>query len=464
MGEPAWGYRFLVVAGVLLMNAFFAAAEVALVSVRPSRLKELADQGHSGARAALSLLANPERLLSVVQVGVTLASLGLGWAGENTVYVLLNQALGSLRLNLDPGVLHGISFLVAFSLITYAHVVIGEVVPKNLAIERADGLAVLVSPGLLWFYRLSTPFVSLIERSAAVLSRMLGIRHARYGGGHSAEELKLIVSAARRHGHLHPFEERTIHQLLELEDYFVREIMVPRSEVISVPVDADLDTVLELVEKHHFSRIPVYEGAPENIIGYVHTKDLLLVWYQRRQATARKQATPKFDLRKLMRKPLVVPETKPVNQMIDDFRKARVHLATVVDEFGTVVGIVTLEDVLEQIFGEIEDEHDVPQPLGKMSRGMLEVEGTINIRDLETQFGIEVPVDAGFETLAGFILYRLGHIPHPGEVVEYGGYRFTVVSMDRHRIARVLIEKIQELPPGPEKTPGVARPPARGKS
>lgn len=436
------GYRLLLVAFVLLMNAFFAAAEVALVAVRPSRLRQLAEHGNAGAKAALSLLENPERLLSVVQVGVTLASLGLGWAGESTVYALLNQGLAASRLDLPPALLHAISFLVAFSLITYAHVVVGEVVPKNLAIERADWVAVTLAPGLLFFYRLSTPFVRVIERSAAKLSDWIGVGPSSYGGPHSAEELKLVVSAARRHGGLAPFEEKAIHQILELEDYFVREIMVPRSDVVSVPVDVDLDQLLTIFEQHLYSRLPVYEGQPENIIGYIHFKDLLSVWQARRQATARRLPSPRFDLRKLLRKPLVVPETKPVNQLIDEFRRARTHLATVVDEFGTVVGIVTLEDVLELIFGEIEDEHDTPEPLGRMRRGVLEVEGTINIRDLETQFGIQVPVDASFETLAGFILYKLGHIPQPGESVEHNGYRFTVLRMDRHRIDRVLIEPI----------------------
>ena len=440
MGDSYFGYRFLLVAFVLLLNAFFAGAEVALISVRQSRLKQLAAEGQAGAKAALSLLANPERLLSVVQVGVTLASLGLGWAGEGTLYALFVRLFGQLASPATENLVHGVCFLLAFLLMTYAHVVIGEVAPKNLAIEKADRLAVIVAPALLVFSRVSGPFVYVIERSASAISRALGARGAQFGGGHSAEELKFIITASRRHGQLDSFEETAIQRLLDLQEYLVREIMVPRSEIVSVPADASVDDVLELMNEHQFSRIPVYENEPEHIIGIVHYKDLLTVWHERRVATEKRQPVRRFDLRRLMKKPFVAPETKPLNQLVDDFRKQHSHMAIVVDEFGTVVGVVTLEDVLEQIFGEIEDEHDVHLAPVAAVASVLELEGGINIRDLETQYGIEVPVDAGFETLAGFLLYRLGCIPKTGDRVKHEGYGFTVLEMEGNRIARVRIE------------------------
>ncbi len=438
MDDPQFGYRFLIVAFLLLLNGFFAGAEVALLSVRQSRLKELAASGRVGAKAALSLLEHPERLLSVVQVGVTLTSLGLGWAGEATLFRLF-QAMLAPFVALNPvmeGALHGASFALAFAAMIYAHVVIGEVVPKNLAIERADHLAIIVAPVLLAFYKVVTPFVFVIERSAGGLSRLLGLK-GRLGGGHSAEELKFILSDSRRRGHIESFEEMAIKNLIDLRDYLVREIMVPRSEVISVPIDASLDDILRVGTDHQLSRIPVYEGEPERIIGIVHAKDLLTVW--RRWRSAGRPGG--FNLRFMISPPFVVPETKPVNQLIDEFREKRSHMALVVDEFGAVVGVVTLEDVLEQIFGEIEDEHDVHLPPAE-SAPVLELDGGFNIRDLQTQYGIELPVDAGFETLAGFILSRLGHIPEAGAEIEYEGYRFTVLEMEKNRIAKVLVVRL----------------------
>ena len=434
-------YRFLILVAVLLLNGFFAAAEVALISVRKSRLRAMAESGQVGAQAALNLLANPARLLSVTQAGVTLASLGLGWAGENTIYHLFLGALEPfLRTAFHP-LLHAISFTIAFLLISYAHVVIGEVVPKNLAIEKADRLAILVAPVLLVFDRISTPFVFFAERSAAALSRAIGLKGSHTGGGHSAEELKFIVSSSRLEGHLHRFEEDAIQALLELQNVYVREIMTPRNDIVSVSVDASLDQVLRRMRENQYSRLPVYQESPEHITGYVHYKDMLRIWEDRRVAAEKKRPLRPFHLSRVMRKPLVVPQTKQLNDLIDEFRNTHTHMAMVVDEFGTIAGLVTLEDALEQIFGEIGDEHDVKRPKPSAEAAMLEVDGATTIRDLDAQYGLELPGDAGFETLAGFLLFQLGYIPTQGEELEYGGQKFTIQEMDHNRIARVRIER-----------------------
>ncbi|HSW50882.1 MAG TPA: hemolysin family protein [Bryobacteraceae bacterium] len=429
------GYRLLLLALIVGANAFFAASEVALISVRPSRLKELAKEGGVGPQAAMSLLANPGRLLSVVQVGVTLASLALGWAGQEKVYGLL---VGLFQPVIPPsaeGALRVVSFVTGFLLITFLHVVIGEVVPKNLAIEKADQLALLVAPPLLVFYKAVGPFVWIIERSAAVLSRWIGLRGEPRGGGHSAEELKMIVSSARGAGDLPRFGEDVIHRVLDLEDVSVREIMVPRNGIVSISVDSAPEEIARTFREHQYSRVPVWEGGPEHIIGILHSKDLPR--FLEAPGTALKSS-----LRSLLRKLPVVPETKPVSQMVDEFRRSRVHMALVVDEFGTIVGIVTFEDVLEQIFGEIEDEQDLARQPAPAEAAVLAVDGTTTILDLETQYGIVLPGGADFETLAGFLLSRLGHIPQPGERVEEEGRRYTALEMDRNRIARVLVEKM----------------------
>jgi CBS domain containing-hemolysin-like protein len=430
--------RFTLLLAIVALNGFFAAAEVALVSVRRSRLDQLAAQGNVSARAALELLANPERLLSVTQVGVTLASLGLGWAGEQTLYNVILGMFAPLLTTSREVVLHGVSFTLAFLAISFVHVVIGEVVPKNLALDKADKLALLVAPALLVFNRISAPFVFVVERTSAGISRAMGLR-GHGGGGHSAEELKFIVESSRREGHLETFEEDAIRKMLGLKDIYAREVMTPRIDIVSVPLDVSLDELLRITLEHKYSRVPVYEGKPEHIIGFVHYKDLMRVWRERKNATDRRQPAAPFRLRRYLRDLLVVPETKPLSQLVEEFRKNHTHLAMVVDEFGTITGMVTLEDLLEQIFGEIGDEHDVRRPLPVAGASVIEVDGGTNIRDLASQYGIELPGDAGFETLAGFLLFRLGYIPAPGDTVASDSHTFIVQEMDRNRIVRVKI-------------------------
>ncbi len=304
--------RLISLVAIVVLNAFFASAEVALISVRRSRLTQLAEEGSASARAALGLLANPGRLLSATQVGVTLASLGLGWAGEDTVYRMLLAVFEPI-ISVTPRtvpLLHGVAFTLAFLSISFVHVVLGEVVPKNLALEKADRVALLMAPAMLVFLRISAPFVFVIERSAAVLSRAIGLRGERGGGGHSPEELKFIVESSRREGHLEGFEEDSIQKLLELKDVNVREIMTPRIDIVSVPVDDSLDELLRITNEHKYSRLPVYQGKPEHVIGILHCKDLIRAWQERKTAGDRRQPAPPFRVRPFLREPHVVPETK----------------------------------------------------------------------------------------------------------------------------------------------------------
>ncbi len=441
------GYRILVMLTILAVNAFFAAAEVSLVSVRRSRLKALADQGQIAAQAALNLLANPEGLLSVTQFGVTLASLGLGWAGEDTLFQLFLALAHPVLTPATQAYVHGICFFLAFLLMSFAHVIIGEVVPKNLALEKADRLALLVAPVLIVFQRIAAPFVFVMERSATVLSRLIGLTGNHAGGGHSAEELKFIIRSSWSEGHLESFEENAIQHLLDLGDFLAREIMVPRNNIVSLPAESSVEEILKVMAEHKHSRVPVYEGRRENIIGVLHYKDLLRIWQERKWNHDHRRPERPFKLRRLLRKPFVVPETKPVSQLIADFREHHTRLALVVDEFGTIAGLITLEDVLEQIFGEIADEHDARLQRPPLEAPEITVEGTIPIRDLAAMYGLELPSEAGFETLAGFLLYKLGRVPKQDEAITFEGRRFTILDMDRNRIAKVKIEKIVEPVP-----------------
>ena len=438
--------RIVLVVLLIAVNGFFAGAEVALLSVRHSRLRQMAEEGHAGAQAALNLLANPGRLLSVTQVGVTLASLGLGWAGEDALYQILLGLFPVQQTPLFASLLHGACFVTSFLAISYFHVVLGEVVPKNIAIGKADRLAALVAPLLLVFYRVSAPFVVTVERSAGAITRALKLRPGP-GGGHSAEELKLIVSSSRGLGYLPEAQEDMIHRVLDLDSIAVREIMVPRHDMISIDVNATLDEVLHTMIQEKHSRLPVHDGSPQRIVGILHYKDLLPVWEERRKAIVLGRPSRSFRISRLLRPPMVAPETKPLSQMLEEFRKGHSHLAMVVDEFGTIVGMLTVEDVLEQLVGPIEDEHDEKRRQSTED-GEIELDGATRIRDLEPEYGIEIPSDAGFETLAGFLLFRLGEIPHAGEAVDFGGRRYTVLEMERNRIARVRVEKV-----GPEGGP-----------
>ncbi len=436
-------FRAVLVFALIAVNAFFAGAEVSLISVRHSRLRQMAEDGHAGAQAALNLLSNPGRLLSVTQVGVTLASLALGWAGQDALYNALLRAFPPPVTPLAIELLHGACFVAAFLSISFLHVVMGEVVPKNLAIAKADRMAALVAPVLLLFYRISTPFVVTIERSAGAITHLLRLSGtAAAGAGHSAEELKLIVSSSRGLGYLPESQEDMIHRVLDFGMIAVREIMVPRNDMVSVEVNAALDEVLRTMAQSQHSRLPVYDGAPEKIVGILHYKDLLPVWQERRRANRAGRSTRPFHISRLLRRHLVVPETKPLSQMLEEFRLGHSHMAMVVDEFGTIVGMLTVEDVLEQLVGRIEDEHDEKsQPL-PAETDEVELDGATRIRDMENEYGIEIPTDGGFETLAGFLLLRLGEIPKSGATVEFGGRKYTVLEMERNRIAKVRVEKM----------------------
>ncbi|MGC8759212.1 MAG: hemolysin family protein [Bryobacteraceae bacterium] len=451
-GSPHYGYRLILMALVVGANAFLAASEMSLISIRRSRLKQLCEEGHMGARAAAALLENPERLLSVIQVGVTLTSLCLGWLGEETLHALFLRLFpAAIPAAAFPAV-SLVSVGLAFLVMTYVHVVFGEVAPKNFGMARAERLAVIVAPALLVFYRLVEPFVWILERSSAAVSRLLGVKE-QHPGAHSAEELKFVLQASCSAGQLGRFEAEAMQRLLDLPEWSAREIMVPRSRMATVDAGADIDEVLQKVSETRYSRLPVVEEGNENPIGFVHVKDVLDFWAQRRLSNLRRRAVEPFSLRRILRKAPILPESRPLHLLLEDLREQHAHLAFLVDEFGTVSGMVSLEDVFEQIFGEIEDEFDLRLESSWRESEALEVDGTIPIRDLETQYGIELPTEGDYETLAGYILYRLGRIPREGEWVEHGGRRYTVLAMEFNRVARVRIEplKTQEKGESPEE-------------
>ncbi len=443
--------QFVAVAMLILGNAFFVAAEFALVSIRDTRIEQMLAAGVPGARAVRRLQRDLDDFLPAVQLGVTLCSLALGWVGEPLVASVF---LGWLSAFPHP-LVHSVAYAhlgaiaavtMGFALITYFHVVLGELVPKSLALRRAEALALAVSPPMLLFMAVARPAVRLLRSSAALILRGFDIPITDRAAVHSPEELKLIATAARRMGLLPIFQETMIHRALELDDVPIREIMTPRQKIFSLPSNLPIEEAsAQVIERHH-SRVPVYDETrgPEHIVGIVYSKDLARLMFFRPPAP---RPSPFVELRlfQVMRDVLVVPETKTVLDLIREFQQRRRHLAIVVDEYGSTVGLVTAEDAIEQLTGELEDEFDSPQrPLLAAVSGGLLMDGSVNLRDLETQTQWRLPRGGGVETLAGFLLMRLGHIPDPGESVTYEGRRMTVVEMEGRRISKVRVEAVEE--------------------
>ena len=466
--------KFVAVGLLILANAFFVAAEFALVSIRDTRIEQMLAAGVPGARAVRRLQQDLDDFLPAVQLGVTLCSLALGWIGEPLAAAIVQSWLGGLPHS--AALSHVISLVavaLGFALITYFHVVVGELVPKSLALRRAEALAVAVAPPMLLFIALARPAVRLLKGSAAVILRGFDIPMSERGAVHSPEELKLIATAARRMGLLPEFQEKLIHRAVELDDIPIREIMTPRQQIFSLPSNMPIEEASALVIDRMHSRVPVYDETrgPEHIVGVVYSKDLSrLMFFRLRQprtseapqnqgiqvpdsetvdASRPRSATPFVDLRlrQVMRDVLVAPETKTVLDLIGEFQQRRRHMAIVVDEYGSTSGLVTAEDAIEQLTGELEDEFDDPaRPLLTTGSGALLLDGGVNLRDLEMQTQWKLPREGGVETLAGFILMRLGRIPRGGESVDYEGRRLTVVEMDGRRISKVRVEPIEQKP------------------
>ena len=449
--------QVVAVALLILANAFFVAAEFALVSIRGTQVERMVAGRVPGARAVRKLQQELDDFLPAVQLGVTLCSLALGWIGEP---LAASGVLVMLEVLPQPPVhavlyAHGIAvsaLVLGFVLITYFQVVVGELVPKALALRRVEALAVAVAPPMLVFMALARPGVRLLKGSAAAILRGFDIPLTERAAVHSPEELKLIASAARRMGLLPKFQETLIHRTLELDEVTIREIMTPRQKIFSLPSNMLVEEASGQVIDHMHSRVPVYDEAlgPEHIVGVVYSKDLSRLMYFRRTRgmTASSFAELRLgDLRlnQVMRDVLVVPETKSTLELIREFQQRRRHMAIVVDEFGSTVGLVTAEDAIEQLTGELEDEFDSPSlPVLTTASGALVMDGGVNLRDLETQMQWSLPREGGVETLAGFLLIRLGHIPNPGESVVFEGRRLTVMEMDQRRIAKVRVEPAEE--------------------
>ena len=437
--------RVLLIVFLVAANAFFAAAEFALVSVRDTRIQQLIEARRIGARILQRLHRNLDEVVNGVQLGVTVVSLTLGWIGEPMVAHFVESFQFLQKVPHALVYAHTIAIAVAFGLITGTHVILGELVPKSLALQVALAVAAPIDV----FLTLTRPIIFLLGKSAGSVLKAFGLRRVRQGPVHSPDEVKLIVTASRELGQIAPAQEEMVHHALVLENITAREVMVPRPDIFSLPGDLTLQDAIDRVVEEQHSRIPIYDpkSGPEHIIGVLYAKDLMR-WVGLRLAARPVPMVPvrigEMRISQVMHDALVIPETKPLSELLEEFKERKRHMAIVVDEFGSTAGLITVEDILERLVGEIEDEFDVVSlNAGQAGSKMLLLDGTVGLLDLESQYDLLLPRDAGFETLAGFMLAKLQKIPELGDSCYYGGRRFTVEEMDGHRISKVKVEDVQ---------------------
>ena len=424
--------RLIAIAVLLLLNAFFVAAEFALVRSRRTRLEAMARAGDRLARVAARAVANLPRLLSASQLGITVASLALGALAEDTLGTHIGGWLATLPFAFRLAVRVGIASAIAITIVTYLHVVFGELAPRSLALAHPERVARLLAPPLALFEMVVRPFTIVLNTSAELVLRLFGQRpHPLEEAVHSPEELRILVEQSEEGGVLETADADMIEGVFEFSEKNAREVMTPRTEIDALPLDATLDETLQVIEETQRSRYPVYEETIDNIIGLVLAKDLLPVL---------RHPPGEFSLRSIMRPVHVVPGSREVEEVLADFKRLKEHMAIVLDEYGGTAGVVTMEDLLEEIVGEILDEYDEPpEAPERESPDVVVVAGSTNIGELNERFGLSVP-DEDYTTIGGFVFGVLGRLPVIGDRVTAGNAVFTVREMDGRRIESLAID------------------------
>ena len=415
--------RIVVVFVLVFANAIFVAAEYALVTARRSRLEERAQRGGRGARTALRLMDEPVRFISTVQVGITVSAILLGAIGEPLVSHFFAPPLSAT-----------VAFLIAFAILTYLSVVLGELVPKAVALQKAEMLAVSLAVPLAWLARLTYPIVWILDKSANVFLRLLRVKPAPAGMiAYTREDIRHSVAAAEDVGELQEAEEEMLYKVFDFASKEVSAVMVPRPDVVAISVDMPPEEALRAVVDSPFTRYPVYRGSlDENVVGILHVRDLFGAIHDLGIASV--------ELESIVRPAYFVPETKDLAALLADFRREKQHLAIVIDEYGDVDGIVTLEDVLEQIVGEIEDEFDLPdESVERVDETHIRIDGSYTIDDFNEEFGTELEQD-GFHTIAGLVFGELGRAPEVGDSVRVDGLGLTVLKVEGTRITKIEVE------------------------
>jgi putative hemolysin len=423
--------RLLGVVVLVLVNGFFVAAEYALVSVRPTRVEELLQQRRPGARSVKKALEQLDRFIAATQLGVTVASLSLGWLGEPALSGLLEPLLSLLPAAWVGLASRTLSAIIAFVAITFLEVVVGELMPKAIALQRAEAIALWVARPTLLISVIFNPFISIVNGAGNLCLRWLGLSPA--GGPestHSEEELRLLVRASGESGALEVTQREMLTAVFDFGALTAREAMVPRTEMIAIAADASLDEFIQHAVKHAYSKFPVYEGDLDHIVGIANVKDLVRV-----QHDTRRTAT----VRGLLREALFVPDTIRLDALLQQFRARRQHIAIVLDEYSGTSGLVTLDDLVGRILGDVADPFDKSGPdIQHLPTGVYLVDGLTNIEDVNERLGLNLHDDF-YDTIAGLVLGRLGRMARVGDTVEADGVRLTVEALDGLRIARLSV-------------------------
>jgi len=420
--------ELLGVAALILLNAYFVAAEYGLVTARRTRIQELAQKGDRRARAVLRIVADPPRFIAAMQLGVTATSLAIGAIGEQVLARVFDPIFASV-----------ISFTLAFLIITFLHVVVGELVPKGVALEYSERVALAVSTPVRGFFVVFKPVIWVLQGSSEVILRALGLQPP--GGevdAYSEAELKMLLSRSTEEGELEQQEQEMLYKVFDFADKEVSAVMVPRPEVVALSIDLPPEEALAAVIESPYTRYPVYRETLDKVVGILHVRDLFSALVDRGIAGV--------QLEHLLRPAYIVPETKDLAALLAEFRKANQHMAIVVDEYGDLEGIVTLEDLLEEIVGEIEDEFDLPdESIEHLDNGCLRIHGTFPIDDFNEQFHRSLPIE-DYHTIGGFVFGMLGRAPEPGDEVKADGTRFKVLEVEGSRIERLEVELLPQEP------------------
>ncbi|MCS6775502.1 MAG: hemolysin family protein [Chloroherpetonaceae bacterium] len=424
----------LAVAGLVLLNGFFVAAEFALVSVRKTRIEQLVNEGNRRARAVQRALAHLDTYIAATQLGITMASLGLGFIGEPALARLIEPLFRAFLPERGAAITaHGVAITVAFGIATALHIILGELAPKSIALQRPDTTSLWVAGPLDLFLRVFRPFIHALNATGNLVVRLMGLRSVgERASVHSVEELELLVHTSREAGIIEEEQERMVTGVFDFEETVVRKLMTPRPDITAIDVNATPEDLIRVVSESGHSRIPVYEGNLDNIVGIVHIKDVL-----KHLAGER----PQFSLREVLRPPYFVPENKRAGYLLAEMRRSRTQVAIVRDEYGVVSGLVSIEDLLEEIVGEIQDEYDAElPPVEQVDENTWLVNGTLTLDDFNELTGADVPSDEA-DTVGGFVFSQCGHQPVQGETVVWDGLEFTVDRTDGRRVLRVRVFK-----------------------
>jgi len=421
--------ELLGVALLILLNGFFVAAEYSLVTVRRTRLKELADEGNRPARAVVKITSDPAHFIAAMQLGVTLTSLAIGAIGEAVLSELFGIYLGTF-----------VALLLAFLIITFMHVVVGELVPKGLALSYSERIALGVSVPVRAFFFVFAPLIWVLQRSSEAAQRAIGIDPSKIEGNvHSEAELKMLLEMSTEHGEIEQDEREMLYKVFDFADKEASDVMVPRPDVVGISIEMAPEEALRAVLESPYTRYPVYRESLDEIVGILHVRDLVSALHD--------SAIAEVELAALLRPAYVVPETKDLAALLAEFRRTNQHMSVVVDEYGSTVGVVTLEDLLEEIVGEIEDEFDLPdESVERVDETTVRIDGTFPIDDFNEEFGTTLEHE-DYHTVAGFVFDLIGRAAAPGDEVRTDGLRIAVLEVEGSRIQRLEVEFL----PAPEQ-------------